>query len=55
MVVWAVFVRLRLPAMPTVAVIVCVPAESVYGAPRVVVAVDRERALTGPELSSLPL
>ena len=24
--------------MPTVAVIVCVPAESVYGAPRVVVA-----------------
>ena len=41
--------------MPTVAVIVCVPAESVYGAPRVVVAVDSERALTGPELSSLPL
>ena len=55
MVVWAAFVRSRLPSRPTRAVIVCVPADSVYGAPSVVVAVESARSFTGPDPSSLPL
>ena len=55
MVVWAVFVRSRLPSRPTRAVIVCVPPDSVYGAPSVVVADESAKSLTGPDASSLPL
>src|SRR5215211_3940819 len=54
-VVLAESARLRLPWRPTWTVMLCVPADSAYGAPRVVVEDVSESAFTGPESSSTPL